>query len=143
MLVLGGGIGIWYVMRYASRVKADPTASLVYHMKDANEQHFLKRGDADDVPEMTGQRKVVLALFGLAFLIMIFSVIPWRDLGITAIPTWGWWFPELTALFLFFAIVIGVVGRMGEQELTGTSSTAPAICWAWHWWSAWPEACRW
>jgi uncharacterized ion transporter superfamily protein YfcC len=119
LLVLGGGIGIWYVMRYASRVKADPTASLVYHMKDANERHFLKRGDADDVPEMTGQRKVVLALFGLAFLIMIVSVIPWKDLGITAIPTLGWWFPELTALFLFFAIVIGVVGRMGEQELTG------------------------
>ena len=120
MLVLGGGIGIWYVMRYAARVKADPSTSLVYHLKDDNERHFLKRAEgADTVLEMTGQRKVVLALFGLAFLIMIVSVIPWKDLGITAIPTLGWWFPELTALFLFFAIVIGVVGRMGEQELTG------------------------
>jgi uncharacterized ion transporter superfamily protein YfcC len=50
---------------------------------------------------------------------MIVSVIPWADLGISAIPTFGWWFPELTALFLFFAIVIGIVGRMSEQELTG------------------------
>ena len=70
------------------------------------------------MPELTGQRKVILSLFGLAFLIMIVSVIPWTDLGITFIPTLGWWFPELTALFLFFAIVIGIVGRMGEQELT-------------------------
>jgi uncharacterized ion transporter superfamily protein YfcC len=119
MLVLGGAIGIWYVMRYAARVKADPSASLVYHLKEDNERHFLKRGQGtDDVVEMTGQRKAVLILFGLAFLIMIVSVIPWKDLGITFIPTLGWWFPELTALFLAFAIIIGVVGRMGEQELT-------------------------
>jgi uncharacterized ion transporter superfamily protein YfcC len=58
-----------------------------------------------------------LVLFGLAFLIMIVSVIPWSDLGITRIATRFWWFPELTALFLFFAIVIGIVGRMNEQEL--------------------------
>ena len=49
---------------------------------------------------------------------MIYSVIPWKDLGI-GLPTLGWWFPELTALFLLFAIVIGLAGRMGEQELTG------------------------
>jgi uncharacterized ion transporter superfamily protein YfcC len=117
MLVLGGAIGIWYVMRYAARVKADPSKSLVYQMKEDNERHFLKRQGADEMPEMTGQRKVILVLFGLAFLIMIVSVIPWSDLGITRIATRFWWFPELTALFLFFAIVIGIVGRMGEQEL--------------------------
>jgi uncharacterized ion transporter superfamily protein YfcC len=118
MLVLGGAVGIWYVMRYAARVKADPSKSLVFRMKEDNERHFLKRQSADEMPQMTGQRKLVLVLFGLAFLIMIVSVIPWSDLGITRIPTRGWWFPELTALFLFFAIVIGIVGRMGEQELT-------------------------
>jgi uncharacterized ion transporter superfamily protein YfcC len=119
ILVLGGAVGIWYVMRYAASVQRDPAASLVYKMKEDNERHFLKRETAEDVPELTGQRKAILTLFGLAFLIMIYSVIPWSDLGITAIPTMGWWFPELTALFLLFAIVIGVVGRMSEQELTG------------------------
>jgi uncharacterized ion transporter superfamily protein YfcC len=118
MLLLGGGIGIWYVMRYAARVKADPSTSLVFHMKEDNERHFLKRQSTEEMPEMTGRRKVILILFGLAFLIMIVSVIPWSDLGITRIATRFWWFPELTALFLFFAIVIGIVGRMGEQELT-------------------------
>jgi uncharacterized ion transporter superfamily protein YfcC len=107
MLVLAGGIGIWYVMRYAARVQADPSASLVYHLKADNERHFLGK-QTGEVLELTGQRKLVLALFGLAFLIMIVSVIPWADLGITFIPTLGWWFPGLTALFLFFAIVIGM-----------------------------------
>jgi uncharacterized ion transporter superfamily protein YfcC len=119
MLIVAGGIGMWYVMRYASRVQRDPSTSLVYNLKESNEKHFLRRSEStDEVVELTGQRKVVLLLFGLAFVIMIVSVIPWADLGITRIPTRGWWFPELTALFLFFAIVIGIVGRMGEAELT-------------------------
>jgi uncharacterized ion transporter superfamily protein YfcC len=36
------------------------------------------------------------------------------------LPTWWWWFPEMTASFLLFAIVIGLIGRMGEGTFTGT-----------------------
>jgi len=61
----------------------------------------------------------VLALFGLAFLVMMYGVIPWSDLGLP-FTTWWWWFPEMTASFLLFAIIIGVVGRMNEGELTST-----------------------
>jgi uncharacterized ion transporter superfamily protein YfcC len=118
ILVLGVLLGIFFVMRYAKRVERDPSRSLVYPQKTENEQFFLARGGAQETPALTGQRKAILALFGLAFLVMIYSVIPWADLGITAVPTLGWWFPQLTALFLLFAIAIGVAGRMGEQELT-------------------------
>jgi uncharacterized ion transporter superfamily protein YfcC len=118
ILVVGGGVGIWYVMRYAASVKRDPSKSLVFHMKEDNERHFMKRNaTADETPELTGQRKLVLALFGLAFAIMIYSVIPWDEIGVP-FPTLGWWFPQLTALFLAFAIVIGIVGRMGEAQLS-------------------------
>ena len=50
---------------------------------------------------------------------MIYGVIPWEDLGI-GLPTLWWWFPEMTASFLLFAILIGVVARMKEGELTTT-----------------------
>jgi uncharacterized ion transporter superfamily protein YfcC len=50
---------------------------------------------------------------------MIYGVIPWEDLGID-IPTLWWWFPEMTASFLLFAIIIGVIGGMREGELTAT-----------------------
>jgi uncharacterized ion transporter superfamily protein YfcC len=66
---------------------------------------------------MTGTQKTVLAVFALAFAVMIYGVIPWEDIGIP-FPTWWWWFPEMTASFLLFAIIIGVIGRMGEGELT-------------------------
>jgi uncharacterized ion transporter superfamily protein YfcC len=50
---------------------------------------------------------------------MVYGVIPWEDLNI-GLPTLWWWFPEMTASFLLFAILIGVVGRMKEGELTST-----------------------
>jgi uncharacterized ion transporter superfamily protein YfcC len=46
-------------------------------------------------------------------------VIPWEDLNI-GFPTLWWWFPEMTSSFLLFAILIGLVGRMREGELTST-----------------------
>ena len=50
---------------------------------------------------------MILAVFALAFGVMIYGVIPWEDLGIP-LPTWWWWFPEMTASFLLFSIIIGV-----------------------------------
>lgn len=120
ILVLGSIIGIWYVMRYAEKVRKDPSQSIVYDKKEENEKIFLSSRDADAFPELTSRRKWVLVLFALSFLIMIYGVIPWEDLGVTFLPTLWWWFPELTALFLFMAIVIGIVYRMSEGELTSS-----------------------
>ncbi len=119
ILVVGTIIGIIFVSRYADKVKKDPTKSLVYDQKEDNERRFLKGTSAEAMPELDRRRKVILALFGIAFLIMIYSVIPWEDLGI-AIPTWWWWFGEFTALFLGFAILIGLVGGLNEAKISET-----------------------
>lgn len=122
ILIIGTAMGIFFVMRYAARVKADPTKSLVYDMKQANETHFQtgSGGDSEQaVVPFTGSQKAVLALFFIAFAVMIYGVIPWADLGIP-LPTLWWWFPEMTASFLFLAILIGAVGRMGETNFTTT-----------------------
>jgi uncharacterized ion transporter superfamily protein YfcC len=118
ILVVGTAIGILFVMRYAAKVKADPSASLVYDQKAENEARF-QAGSADAGETMTGGQKGALALFILAFLVMIFGVIPWEDLGI-GLPTLWWWFPEMTASFLLFSILIAVVARMSEGTFTST-----------------------
>jgi uncharacterized ion transporter superfamily protein YfcC len=119
ILVVGTLIGIWFVSRYAEKVRKDPSKSLVFEKKEENEAHFLKGRSAESMPELTGRRKLILVLFALAFLIMIFSVIPWNDLGI-GLPQLDWWFGEFAALFLLFAIIIGFVGRMGEAGISET-----------------------
>jgi len=73
---------------------------------------------AGDAPRLERSQLVVLGLFFLAFIVMIIGVVPWVELGITHIPTKYWWFPEMTASFLLFAILIGVAGRMGESGFT-------------------------
>lgn len=127
ILIVGTALGIFFVMRYADRVKKDPTKSLVYDMKAENERKFATgAGTVDGAGDTAAtslpfsrQQKIVLGLFFLAFFIMIYGVVPWIDLGLP-IPTWYWWFPEMTASFLLFAVLIGLAGRMSEKELTSS-----------------------
>jgi uncharacterized ion transporter superfamily protein YfcC len=118
ILIAGLAIGIAFVLRYADRVKRDPSKSAVFEMRAENEAHFAGESETGELA-MTGTHKVILGLFALAFGVMIYGVIPWEDLGI-GLPTWWWWFPEMTASFLLFSIIIGLVARMGEGELTTT-----------------------
>ncbi len=118
LLVVGTTLAIVFVMRYARRVKADPARSLVAAPTSDGEaapEPVIELQDA----QLSGSQKAVLALFFLAFVTMIYGVIPWEDLGV-AVPTLWWWFPEMTASFLLFAILIGIVGRMGEGGFTST-----------------------
>jgi len=105
VLVVCWVVSVAFVMRYAARVRADPTKSLVFDRKAANEAHFLTATPAQTA-SFTGLHKVVLALFGLTFGVMIWGV----SLG-------GWWMAQMSGLFLAAAIVIGIVGRLGEGRL--------------------------
>jgi uncharacterized ion transporter superfamily protein YfcC len=119
LLVIGTILGILFVIRYAEKVKKDPSKSLIYDVKEENEKQFLSSSEGTDFGEFTTRHKVILLLFFLAFVVMVYGVIPWEDLGL-AIPTWWWWFPEMTANFLFFGILIGIIGRLSEKNLVNT-----------------------
>jgi Predicted membrane protein len=96
---------VLYVMRYAERVRVDPSRSYVYDLKEENEQHFLAAYRTEQQPEFTTLHKIVLAIFGLTFVVMIWGVL-----------FAGWWMGEMTALFLTSAIIVGLIARPGEKE---------------------------
>jgi len=98
-------VTVAFVMRYAARVRADPSKSLVYDKKAENEAHFLKETPAE-AGNFTGLHKIVLTLFALTFGVMIWGV----SVG-------GWWMAEMSGLFLAAAVVIGIVARLGEVKL--------------------------
>lgn len=91
-----------YVMRYAERVRRDPSKSLVYDRKDEHEACFL-RGYDPAASEFTSLHKIVLALFAATFVIMVWGVL-----------RADWWMGEMTGLFFASALVIGIVARLGE-----------------------------
>jgi uncharacterized ion transporter superfamily protein YfcC len=116
-------VAMAYVLRYAQKIKAQPEASLVGFAPGDREQAVA--ATTTEPAPLTGRHKVVLGAIVLTFAFMIFSIIPWSQIveGPDADPyAWelGWWFPELTALFLVAAIVLGIVGGLGETTLTET-----------------------
>lgn len=95
---------VLYVMRYAESVRKDPTKSLVYDMKAANEAHFLADHQGEQA-EFTLTHKIILAIFALTFGVMIWGVV-----------SAGWWMGEMSTLFLASAILVGFIARPGEKE---------------------------
>ncbi|ATL26958.1 YfcC family protein [Streptomyces formicae] len=123
MWIVLTGVTIAYVIRYAKRVRKDPERSLSGFLPGDREQSAT---ETDEVPGLTGLHKAVLVATGLVFAFMIFSVVPWSS-ALTgkadAKPygfELGWSFPQLAALFLCAAVLVGVVARMGEQKLSST-----------------------
>ena len=115
MYVVLTAVTILFVLRYGRKVLKDPSKSLVKPV--AGDEELATEGQ-EEPPKMTGGQKAVLWIFILTFALMIFSVIPWGDFsssleGITL----GWYFPELAALFLVSSIIIGLVGKLGEEGM--------------------------
>ncbi|NXY95900.1 YfcC family protein [Streptomyces sp. BR123] len=108
-----------YVARYARRVAADPSRSLT----PLTEEDRRIGDEAEGTAGMTKRQGVVLCLFAATFLLMVVAVVPWADLHIAFLPTLGWYFPELAALFLVAAIAVGLVGGLGEK---GTADAVTA-----------------
>lgn len=117
LLGLSLAMAVGYVLYYGSRVRKTPEHSLVAAQREDNLRHFAL-GDREQ-SAMNGQQKLALWLFAGTFLVMIYGVIPFSDMGITAIPTLGWWFPELSALFWVAAVLTGMLCGVGEKDIIG------------------------
>ncbi len=106
------GVAIWYVMAYAAKVKDHPERSVL----SGTEGGLASLHKETKAPPLTKRRKIALGIFTLVFLVMIYAVIPFEEIGLP-IPTLGWWFPELSALFLVGGILIGIAFGLKEVEI--------------------------
>lgn len=112
LVLLLGGLAICtaYVMRYAQRVKADPSRSVVARQAAAHRKLFLQgKSDEDNNASLNSIQKIILVIFALTFAVMIWGV-----------SSQGWWMARMGALFFGAAILIGIIARLGEKKLTGS-----------------------
>ena len=105
---------IWYVSAYAARVKKNPSRSMV-----GVGAGKIQVSMEEPQPVFTPKRKAIMILFTLVFLVMIYGVIPFDEMGLP-LPVLGWWFPELSALFLLGGVVIGFLDGQREDEVAET-----------------------
>jgi uncharacterized ion transporter superfamily protein YfcC len=115
-------VGVWWVLRYARKVHADPSASRV---GDVEGDDQLRAQGLREAAALTGREKTVLSIVAVTFAFMIFAIVPWAQVvnGPDA-ASYGWqldwYFPELAALFVVMALVVGLVGGLGEKGMTDT-----------------------
>ena len=116
ILIVSLAAAIVYVMRYGERVRAHPERSLLRRRGPSGIRRFVT-AQVPDAAEMTPRRKAALVLFALTFAVMVYGVIPFADVGVTFLPTLGWWFPQLSALFWVAAVVVGLVYGLSELDM--------------------------
>jgi len=119
-------VAIGYVLWYGNRVRQDRSRSLV-PPEPPGTPIGTGEADVEEVPPLTTKQKWILAIFGLAFLVMIYGFIPWDDVWKNVFdrdfPLWtfsSFYFTEAATLFLVAAVVIGIIARYGEEEIVNT-----------------------
>ena len=114
MLILLLALAVWFVMAYAQRVKDDPARSVVADRRSEHLTHFgaLRQEER----QLAATQKLALTLFSVTFLVMVYAVIPFDDMGLP-LHALGWWFPQLSALFLAAAVITGLACRLGEENI--------------------------
>ncbi len=108
-LVLAQIITLIYIYRYAQKVKKDPSKSIVADDMPKVKERFLKDYDPNQVVAFDWRRISMLVVFIAAFPIMIWGV-----------SKGGWWFEEMSTLFLAVAILMIILSGLGEKKAVNT-----------------------
>jgi uncharacterized ion transporter superfamily protein YfcC len=102
---LATGLTIAFLMWYAARIKKTPALSPTFELDQEKRKH-LQASDLNDFAGMTGVHKAVLWLFVATLVTMVVGVVKY-----------DWFINEIAALFLVMTILVGIVGRLGSDEL--------------------------
>ncbi|MGN0658620.1 MAG: hypothetical protein ACI4LA_03340 [Emergencia sp.] len=130
----------FFVIRYANKVKFDPSRSCTAGLTDIN---TMVHGQTEKAPEMTGRQKWSLVVFGLVIVMCVMGYIPWDSipvgdgtafdyvnglqykiqgtfignlLGADSFTEFAWWyFIEFSVVWTLGAIVIAVINKMPER----------------------------
>jgi uncharacterized ion transporter superfamily protein YfcC len=96
---------VWYILRYAAKIKKDPTASLVYKIDgDVRSLYAVNISNESSTPKLEWKTKLLLLIYIATFLTMIGGVV-FLD----------WWTTEMSALFLGSSILIALITRLNEK----------------------------
>ena len=85
LLLVSWAVSAFFVMKYAKKVKADPSTTLMTpdELAAAEETYGDAAAKSNEAVDLSGKQKAVLWIFGIAFLIMILGFVPWEDLGVS------------------------------------------------------------
>ncbi len=104
MLFVSSAVTIYYIVRYAQKIKKNPSASLVYKIDGLVKSPFPVIPQHKDNPPLNSKTILLLSIFALTFITMLSGVI-----------FLGWWLLEMSTVFLAASIITGVIIRLPEK----------------------------
>ncbi|MDO5754960.1 MAG: YfcC family protein [Tissierellia bacterium] len=107
-LIIAQIITLIYIYRYAQKVKKDPSKSLIADDMPRIKEKFLHE-EANQVVPFDWRRISMLVIFALSFVVMIWGV-----------SSQGWYFDEMSALFLAVGIIMIFLSGLGEKKAVNT-----------------------
>ncbi len=102
---VGTAIVIAVVMRYAARVRRDPTISLTYDEDREKRKGLRVDNGVLETLKLTAAHKRVLAVFVAGFGFMVFGILKYK-----------WFILEIGGVFLAMGILAGIAGRLKGDE---------------------------
>lgn len=106
MWVICTVVGMIYVIRYAEKVRKDPTKSVVYDQYEEDREKYLNDADFNKPANFTWQQKLSLIIFGIAFIVMIWGV-----------QQKGWYFTEISVVFLTAGYLMAIFSGLSEHKV--------------------------
>lgn len=107
-------VGVFYVFRHAMKVKQDPSKGIFGTVEPKSREELLL-----STVRLTARHKWILVTFV-------------ANLGVIAygVTTQGWYFYEISGMFVLFAIIIATIGGLGvngmvDEFLKGAASLVP------------------
>lgn len=97
---------IYFVLRYANKIKVNPKLSLTYEM-DQKKRENLHTTELDKFEGIDPKHKRVLLIFLLGLIVLVFGVI-----------VYGWYIAEISAVFFATGIAVGIAGKLSVNEIT-------------------------
>ena len=112
---------IFWVMRYARRVKKNPESSITYEDDKQKRIEFAVDDNDDDAP-FTLRQKLVLVIFAAGMGLIVWGLV-----------TQGWYMNEISMVFMGMGILSGIVGgldekTMAEEFVAGLADFSYAAC---------------
>lgn len=104
VLLVLSAIGIFYLLRYAAKVRKDPSASVVYGFDGIPAPGSM--GSGIETVQFTTRRKVVLGLFALTIGLIAYGSFKWK-----------WGMVEMGAVYYACGLGIGAFYGYGPNEL--------------------------
>ncbi len=104
--IILSSVAIFFVFRYASKIKNNPELSPVYNA-DLEKRKSLHITNLSEFKGIDRHHKIVLATFLSGLLVLVFGVLKFE-----------WFIEEISAVFLITGLAVGFIGKLSINEIT-------------------------